>query len=669
MLQSMQKKVEAEGVKEKELFEKFMCYCKNGKGALAASIESAKGKNEQLMSSIKETDATLKQTKADLKAAQESRAAAKAAVAKATALREKEAAVFAKDSGDLKTNLAATKKATTAISQGMGGAFLQTAAASALKQLSVTMDISNVDREMLTSFLTQGQGSTDGYAPASGQIVGILKQMADTMASDLASLTADEEAAIKDFNGLVAAKTKEINALTSEIESKTARVGELGVQLVQQKEDLDDTSKSLAEDEKFLKDLEKDCATKDEEWAARQKLRAEETLAIADTIKILNDDDALELFKKTLPTPSLLQLTASAQVVKLRALSALKEGHGDFRLNLIALALKGKKVSFDKVLGMIDDMVALLKKEQVDDDDKKSYCEDLIDKTEDKVKELELHVSDLSKAVADAKESVATLTEEIAGLSDGIKALDKSVAEATEQRKEEHADSVETLTSDNAAKELIGFAKNRMNKFYNPKLYKAPPKRELSEEERIAVNMGGTLAPTAAPGGIAGTGIGFAQVAPPPPPETFGAYTKKGEESGGVIAMMDMMIADLDKEIQEVEVEEKEAQKEYEQFMADSAAKRASDAKSIEDKESAKADTEAKLLKDEEEKGATMKEAMATHQFLSEVHGDCDWLLTNFDARKAARAGEVDALTKAKAVLSGADYSLLQRTEIHRHSI
>merc|ERR1719198_167549 len=141
-------------------------------------------------------------------------------------------------------------------------------------------------------------------------------------------------------------------------------------------------------------------------------------------------------------------------------------------------------------------MVALLKKEQNDDNDKKEYCEKQIDSTEDKVKELELHVSDLSKAIADAKEGVATLAEEIEALGDGIKALDKSVAEATEQRKEEHAESVETLTSDNAAKELIGVAKNRLNKFYNPKLYKAPPKRELSEEERIAVNMGGTLAPT-----------------------------------------------------------------------------------------------------------------------------------------------------------------------------
>merc|ERR1719183_2251528 len=314
-------------------------------------------------------------------------------------------------------------------------------------------------------------------------------------------------------------------------------------------------------------------------------------------------------------------------------------------------------------------MITLLKKEQVTDDDKKAYCEKLIDETEDKVKGLELDVSDLAKAIADAKESVATLSEEIEALEDGIKALDKQVAEATEQRKEEHAESVETLTSDNAAKELIGFAKNRMQKFYNPKLYKAPPAREMSEAERISVNNGGTLAPTAAPGGIAGTGISaLAQVAPPPPPETAGAYAKKGEESGGVIAMMDMMIADLDKEITEVEVEEKNAQEEYEQLIQDSAKKRAIDSKSIEDKESTKADLEARLLKDGEEKTATTKEAMATHEYLAEVHSDCDWLLTNFDTRKTARAGEVDALTKAKAVLSGADYSLLQKAEVHRHA-
>merc|ERR1711904_31796 len=103
----------------------------------------------------------------------------------------------------------------------------------------------------------------------------------------------------------------------------------------------------------------------------------------------------------------------------------------------------------------------------------------------------------------------------------------------------------ELMASDGAAKELLGFARNRMQKFYNPKLYKPPPKRELSEEDRATLAAGGTLPPTAAPGGIAGTGVTvLADVslhshreAPPPPPETFGAYAKKSGESTGVIAM------------------------------------------------------------------------------------------------------------------------------------
>merc|ERR1719486_1687095 len=300
------------------------------------------------------------------------------------------------------------------------------------------------------------------------------------MQATLDTATSDEQASIKDYDELVAAKTKEINALTKEVESKTSRIGELGVELVTMKEDLDDTTKSLIEDEAFLKDLDKNCKTKEDEWAIRQKIRAEELLALADTIKILNDDDALELFKKTLPTPSLLQLKTNAKAMKQRALVALQNADmgakRDFRLDLISFALKGKKVSFDKVLKMIDDMVTLLGTEQTDDDNKKEYCEKLIDKTEDDLKALELRVSDLGKAIADHKEQIATLTEEIEALEDGIKALDKQVAEATDERKEEHAENTETVANDNAAKELIGMAKNRMNKFYNPKLYVAPRK-------------------------------------------------------------------------------------------------------------------------------------------------------------------------------------------------
>merc|ERR1712032_95072 len=101
-------------------------------------------------------------------------------------------------------------KAISAISSGMGGSFLQTTGATALRQLSVELDMSAVDRDVLSSFLS---GSAD-YAPASGQIVGILKQMKDTMEKDLANAVAAEESAVKDFDSLIAAKEKQIDALT-----------------------------------------------------------------------------------------------------------------------------------------------------------------------------------------------------------------------------------------------------------------------------------------------------------------------------------------------------------------------------------------------------------------------------------------------------------------------
>merc|ERR1719266_436723 len=206
------------------------------------------------------------------------------------------------------------------------------------------------------------------------------------------------------------------------------------------------------------------------------------------------------------------------------------------------LYLQGKKVGFEKIIAMIDKQIEIIRNEQLADDHQKEYCAMQFDETDDKRKSLERSISDGEVAIANAAEGIANLKEEIGQLVGGIKALDKDVAEATEQRHQESKDFADLMASDSAAKEILGIAKNRLNKFYNPKLYKPEPKRELSAEDRIVVNEGGTLAPTQAPGGIAGTGVeAFAQVALPPPPETYGAYTKKSEESSGVIAMMDML--------------------------------------------------------------------------------------------------------------------------------
>merc|ERR1711978_737274 len=196
-------------------------------------------------------------------------------------------------------------------------------------------------------------------------------------------------------------------------------------------------------------------------------------------------------------------------------------------------------------------------------------------------------------------------------------ALDKAVTEATETRKEENADYKELKQSDTAAKEILAMAKNRLNKFYNPKLYKPPP---VEEPTFVQISKHGSR-----------------RVAPPPPPETFGPYAKKTEESTGVIAMIDLLV----KELQEAAVMEEDAQKEYEEMMAESATKRADDSKAMSDKTALKASEEEALMSEQETKAATEKELMQTLEYIHALHGECDWLLKFYDARAEARQGRL----------------------------
>jgi len=513
------------------------------------------------------------------------------------------------------------------------------------------------DRQQVLSFLS-GNPFSQGYSSQSGSIIGILKQLGDEMATALAGASHEEEKAIHIYNELTAAKTSEVNALTMAIERKIQKSGELAVSIAQMKNDQEDTAEALAEDKKFLADLATSCDTKAKEWEERSKTRADELLALAETIKILNDDDALELFKKTLPgaSASLLEVSEKAESMRSRAGQILLQAASrsdrpqSTMLGFVELALRGKKIGFEKVIAMVDEMVATLKKEQADDDSKKEYCAAELDTSDDKKKSLEKSISDTEAAIATAKESIATLAEEIAALTASIKALDNAVAEATELRKSENAEYKELIASDTAAMEVLEMALNRLNKYYNPKMYNPPAKVERSTMDAISQD------------------VGFVQirshvqqdVAPAPPPATWDAYSKKTGEHGGVVQMVGLLVTDLNKEMAEAETAEKDAQADYETLMKESASKRAEDSKLLADKQGAKAATEGDLQSHGEDRKEGKRNLASTLKYIHDLHMECDWLLKYFDVRKEMRASEVDALSKAKAVLNGADYSLLQ---------
>merc|ERR1719453_618676 len=200
----MLKKVAAEGEAEEELFNKFMCYCKNGRGSLEKSISEAETKAPQVSSAIEETGAAIKQLAADLETAKANRETAEKAVADATTLREKEEAEYAKVSGDFKTNIAAMGKALSALEGGAGSSFLQSSAVPLLRKMTINMDLNPGDRDVLSAFLSTGDSQG-----GSGEITGIVKQMKDTMEADLADATSKEKEAVASFDSMSKAKAKE----------------------------------------------------------------------------------------------------------------------------------------------------------------------------------------------------------------------------------------------------------------------------------------------------------------------------------------------------------------------------------------------------------------------------------------------------------------------------
>jgi len=330
-------------------------------------------------------------------------------------------------------------------------------------------------------------------------------------------------------------------------------------------------------------------------------------------------------------------------------LASISRNNKSSQLNLLLFALnsklklhdKGKTQDLGGVIKMIDDMVALLGKDQADDEAQKEFCETELDKSGDEKKMATEKQAQLAAQIEVATDAISTLSDDIATLVGEVKSLDKAVAQATEQRKEEHADFLEAQQLSEAAIQLIAKAKNRLQKFYNPTLYKAPPKTEMTMEEKII--DAGTFVQIRNHDNLAVASV------------SFGTY-EKSEKSAGVLGLMDMMSKELETDMKDAAYEEKTSQADYQKLMEESQATRASDTKSITAKEATKAEQEASLVALKEAKGNADEDLSLVNGYIGDLHVKCDFILQSFDLRKEARTNEVESLKNAKAILSGANF-------------
>jgi len=658
LLQGIAAKIEKEGENEHVLYDKFMCACKKEHASLKEDILKNQGAVPQLESDIEETESKLKRLGGELETLAENLALAKQALGAAQEQRSKGEKDYNQQAEELKEYIAALNSAIPSVEKGSSGAgtsnaFLQSDLREPLLKAAVsTAGVDDDDRASVTSFLS---GDTS-YAPQGMNIVGIFKTMKETNEKTLAEVNADEANQVNMYEALKAAKSKELKTVASAIRKKTEQVGDLKIFLVEAKGDHGRAADGLSSDNYALGDLETSCAKKESETTERRKTRQAELVAISDTIGILNSDDNLELFKKTMKSASLLQFASPAKLFRQKALLAIRAvPHKESMpaLGLLTMKLAGSSMDIGDygkeievvathVSDIIDGMIKLMKQEQGNDDSEYATCQRRLADGADKLRDLNRKVKGLDREVDERKEIVSTMDGAIKSLTANIEALDETVKEATSQRQSEHAAYVDAMSQNNAAKDILGVAKNRLNKFYNPKHFKGPKKQP---------NLLDT---------------GLAQLLPS---DSF-VQVQQSTKSDEVFRMLDALVNDITVEMTEVQHEESQSQRDYEVLLKDTRAKRVEDGTALTAKQDIKADAEEAFVGKKQAKMAETAQRDAQGRYMPALHAECDWLMSNYRLRQSARHEEMSALKSAKYTISNsAADGVVALTQAGKHAI
>lgn len=647
LLQKLSKSLIQEGKDEKIQYDKVMCSCKMFQESKTRNIALNEEELERLRATIEEKNQTILLLQADIDKATKLRTEAQQAIVAAETLRQQQHEEFLKNSVFTRTNVVALRKAVKAVEDGHAGkfsSFLQSESVSALRKLSISADLSDRDRDVLGSFLSTGSKDDDGddytpsgedYAPQSGEILGILKQLYDDEKKDLDEMEATEAEQVKALKELVDAKQKEIAELTAEIDEKSQRRSALMMELTADMAKFASGQEILEEDKAALKESEKVCKERDETYQHAVENRLKEIAAIADAVRMLNADDALELFKKSsLDKPvstqpvSMLQ-TAQQSKMKGKAEEGEMQKSFYYRLNLLSVVIKHKAVDFSNLHTMIKDQVTLLTREEVNDNKTKTSCEDRKKAAEDEKIELEAEKKRLQGELDASNEKLAFIQQEIDYAKGNLSALNETLIIRRHQRLGDHNQYLEETKFDRQAQALIESAMNRLYKFYNPEKYTAGDDEVASDSDSTA-------------------GADFSQVSEHYDPGEVKKY-KKSDQFQGIEALLEQLVTDLKQSLATSRVNDDNDQQDFESFETRQNRQMQNYIDQITNLKEEQADELQNNLQLGVEFKTCEDKLEGVIRRIADLKHECDWFLANYKARLDARRGEIQGLKDAKA--------------------
>mmetsp|Transcript_16981 Transcript_16981/g.40899 ORF Transcript_16981/g.40899 Transcript_16981/m.40899 type:complete len:729 (+) Transcript_16981:74-2260(+) len=678
LLQGLRGKIEEEGDKDKELYEKFMCNCDKTTSQLSTDVADGKEQLTRLAGRIEELSGSNAQLEAEIKEIEAELAEDEKSVEEATKVRNGEAKAFADEASGAKNSLGALDKAIAELRKGLGGESL-------LQTLRSTIGAASMSK--VKDYLAQlDEAAQEAPTGGSAQILGVLEQMRDNMQANLDDATKDENEAVAVYEQLMASKGEEIKAAKTELDEKKSRLATQRQGKADAEEEIEDVKSGLQSDETMLIETKRGCKQRTEEFEGDQKQRMTEIQGIMETIKILNDDDTLELLKKTLPSPSFVQTSIEthdhrAHTVKQLLKKLSQPNRGYLSLLMLQSTTTLHQDKFAALKKMIQNMITDLKQEQHDEDHKRDYCKKDINAAEDDGKESEGTINVYKQKMAESETEQQNLAQGISKLKGEIQDIQDDQTLMTLQRKKENGEYSKTMSDLTVAVGLLKKAKDRLGAVFNgvkkgegflqtqggaaPVADAAPSAEQQDSQmsdmlglsfvqedsqagQMLEMDSGAAVGDELSQALLSEDGTSQqhkAQVAGP----------QSDKKAAGILVMLEELIGELKASQASAETQEKAAQGEYDNLMAESDEAKKIKKKDLTNKEALKS-REKEIMMDLKKKKAEESEAL--HAIVSKLHAlhdNCDKLLKEYYNRKKVRTGDVETLQQSIAILSGAN--------------
>merc|ERR1719478_49116 len=640
MLEDMKEELNKELEDDMAVQELLECWCGTGMKEKEKSIQLAESRISELEAALGEALAKINEIKSKRKATQEEQYADQKALDESEEMRMKENKAFHETEGDLLQAIDATENAITMLSKHNAGLAQIKAVAVSLQSARVTelmvhgKGLDAGKTAALKDFISGTQQATgfmqipgmQSYAPQSGQIFGILKQMKEDFDVDLTAEQASEKKAVEEFTALKESKIAEIDTAKATIVQYDQDLAELGEQNAEAMKELEDTQEQLALDQTFLATLTKKCAGSDEKFEARVKARLAEIAAVEDTIEILNSDTSFEAFDKSVN--SFLQVNSEEQNKRNRVVSVLRKAASASQNPAIALlAVSAQLDVFTKIKEEIDKLIGEMEAQQADEVEHRDFCiKSLNDNNRSQTAACEKKDS-LETRIADLEKQIETLTANLESTTQEIADTQTQMGRRSETREAENGDYQATVQEQRLTQIILQKAIDRMSQVYAMLQARRQPGAPHTQTSATSTDPGNGPA----------------------------KFKKYEENAGGkrVLAMLDEVKQDSVTMENDAIRDEEDAQAAYENFMKDSNKFIIKATQGISDMTEAKAKAESDLVMANTDLKGTMTELFGLHEEAGDLHKSCDFLLNNFELRQKARSEEMDALREAKNILSG----------------